>query len=947
MSNAYPREERARARSAITRLNDLAGLAKQSAERGIILPTDTERAIVQLTKTNERSTQVDALSAFSETLRKQHLDKLTPLAAKEFNAFCEVVSPDEPPASAWHVYLTDLLQDIEADPKMDRFILNVPPGHAKPLHVDTLILMGDGTWKRLGDVKKGDKVITHTGLQRKVLATHQQGELPLLKIITRGGRVIFSAGDHSFRTPGQWVQARDLQPGDPLEIKDRTIRHHDRSGQSEDMFRLAAYYAAGGGFTKARHNKTGRTWHNFQIWGGSDRMAKLQTLCAALGIRSKVNVTHDETGQTVLRMRSHDARAYQDILRLKEKSVDRRLPEWVFQGDDAKVTAYLNVLMECRATTPDATEARVSIRHRSAAYLRDVQKLFNRFDIATDLTFTDEYNHLHIRGRAIETLLRAGLRFPGFAARPFVEKRMLTPSYIEDAVESVTPAGTGECACLTVEMDETFLAEGVVVHNSTYASRLFVAWRLGRNPNLKVIGGGHTQRFVENEFSKKIRGIIRMPEFKAIFPLVGIDATSSAADAWNIAGYNGQYVAKGAGQAVVLDLRCYLGDVAGSGTGGCRAAGGSGGTGLAHIVLGLGAGQAVHGFRANFVVVDDPYSKIEIAESAIEREKIQTWFIGDLGSRLLPFGKMFLIMTRFHENDLSGALMAMNPDLPDHAKWHQVVAPALCNVEDPALDVLGRTLGQPLWDYYDLSYFQTKKSEWSYQRFALVYQQMPDAVNQDSVSGQFRYFKQLPHLTDEALKLEKAEGNVNDSGRPIPNRRRYFRKIILSVDTASKKTERADYTVIQTWGETHDRQYYLLRQTRVKVEFNDMIEAIEKQARLDEVDAILVEDKGQGTAYIQARGRTDFQQRLAPAPLVPIDPKGQSKEFRFDEITPMIAEGVVWLPKDAAWIDGLIKEVGQFPDGAHDDQVDALSQALRYFKTNRRRAGSKKAKSFG
>jgi hypothetical protein len=71
-----------------------------------------------------------------------------------------------------------------------------------------------------------------------------------------------------------------------------------------------------------------------------------------------------------------------------------------------------------------------------------------------------------------------------------------------------------------------------------------------------------------------------------------------------------------------------------------------------------GVGQAVHGFRANFICVDDPYAKIEEAESAVQREKVNTWFTGDLGSRMLPFGKMFLIMTRFHEEDLTGYLMA-------------------------------------------------------------------------------------------------------------------------------------------------------------------------------------------------------------------------------------------------------------------------------------------------
>jgi hypothetical protein len=169
----------------------------------------------------------------------------------------------------------------------------------------------------------------------------------------------------------------------------------------------------------------------------------------------------------------------------------------------------------------------------------------------------------------------------------------------------------------------------------------------------------------------------------------------------------------------------------------------------------------------------------------------------------------------------------MNPRLPAYARWHQVEAPALCI--DPETDVLGRKLGEVLWDYYDLSYFVTKKTEWSFQRFSLVYQQNPSAMSTDNVSGQFQYYDTPPHLEDAALKKAREEGHVDSAGRPKPDKRAYFRKIILSVDTASKPTERADYTVIQTWGETHDRRYYLLRQSRLKVDFNSMIEAIERR----------------------------------------------------------------------------------------------------------------------
>jgi predicted phage terminase large subunit-like protein len=906
----YSLEERQRARHAVSRLNSLAQEAKQASERGLLLPPVTEAGIVQLTKTSERSNQIDALTALGADLQRRHLDKLLPLARDEFNAFCEYVIPDEAPTSPWHVFLTETLQRIEFDPELDRFILNCPPGHAKPLHVDTLVLMGDRTFKRLGEIAAGDHVMGDSGYPRLVLKVHDQGDLPLLKITTEKGRVIYSAYDHPFKIKDSWRLAEHLRPGDPLTLVARLARPDpafDQSGQEPDIFRLAAYYQALGGYTITKHKSGVAPSRNFQFWFvDSYHCSVVKAILDRLQVRYKCHwIPSNE--RHLLRLRTRDAERLTEVLMLKHKAADRRVPAWVFRGSDANVKLYLTSFFALRGRAPSTpAQATYQIDALSVALIRDLQRLLARFDVDAHVIAAEPDGHslsrLQVVGRGIEAMLEAGLTFPGCGESRFAAKRMKFADLPHDAVRSVEIAGEGPCKCLSVKSDETFTADTVVVHNSTYASRLFVAWKLGRNPNLRIIGGGHSQRFVENQFSAKIRNLVRSPDYRRIFPDVVIDYSTKAKDEWAIAGKTGQYAARG-------------------------------------------VGQGVHGFRANFICVDDPYAKIEDAESAVQREKVNTWFIGDLGSRMLPFGKMFLIMTRFHEEDLTGHLMAMNPRLPAYARWHQVEAPALCT--DPETDVLGRKLGEVLWDFYDLSYFVAKKTEWSFQRFSLVYQQNPSAMSTDNVSGQFQYYDVPPHLEDAALKKAREDGHVDEAGRPKPDRRAYFRKIILSVDTASKPTERADYTVIQTWGETHDRHYYLMRQSRLKVDFNSMIEAIEKQARRDAVDAILVEDKGQGTAYIQARGKTEFQRRLAPAPIIPIDPKGQSKEFRFDEVTPMITEGAVFLPKKAAWVDAFIKEVGQFPDGAHDDQVDAMSQALRHFKTNRTRFGTRKITSHG
>jgi hypothetical protein len=773
----YSYDERGRMRNSIRRLHELAGDAKNAVERGLLLPETTRQGIITLTHTEDPSRQVDALTGLAEELNKRHRAQLLVLAPNEFNAFCEYVNPEEPPESKWHQWLTDELQAIEFDPALNRFILNCPPGHAKPLHVDTLVMMRDGSWKRLGDVKVGDYVVTDKARAGRVTAVHDQGELPLFKLTTAAGRVILTAGDHSFRAKisgdpdWDWIEAKDLRQGDRLQIVGKKLNTGGRprnNTHSPQIAELAAYYAAFGGFTRGRDGT-----RNFQFWF-HDRfhLLRARALLDELDLGYAVSPVRSKKQGDCLRLRVKSAAGYTDVLGLEHKASTRRAPSWLFQAPDEQVHAYLKAYFHLKAKPiTQARSAAIRISIKSEAFARDLQRLLARFDITSTV---DPYGEpddegmrswLLVQGVHIENLLAAGISFQGWGEAKFMAKRRFGETgELTDSVWEIEAAGAGPCRCLTVEGDHTFLADGVVVHNSTYASRQFVAWRLGRNPNLKVIGGGHTQRFVENQFSKKIRNLVRAPAFKQVFPGIVIDHATSAADQWAIAGYNGEYAAKG-------------------------------------------AGQAVHGFRAHFVCVDDPYRTIEVAESPTEREKIETWFTGDLGSRMLPFGKMFLIMTRFHENDLTGYLEAMNPTLPAHDRWRIVVAPALCI--DPETDVLGRKLGEVLWDYYDLSYFVTKKTEWKYQRFALVYQQIADAASEELDR---RPVQVLPPAAAPDRRGDQAGQGRRSGRRARPRQARPHPGGSAPTSAASRcpstapprstasSNERADWTVVQAVG---------------------------------------------------------------------------------------------------------------------------------------------------
>ena len=876
-TDLYPLNDRAKARLLHKRLMDLAERIANARRGGEALRQIDFDAACQLSGSTDPETQFKALTGIAEEARKVHIDRLVPMAKADFPAYCEVMTPDEPPVSPWLQYLTGKLQEIEYDPSVNNLILNCPPGHAKPVAEDETVTMGDGTQRLLKHVAEGDLVMSHLG-PRRVTAVHIQGSKPCVEVVTVAGRRVRCAPDHPFKTPGGFLRADALMPGQRLETAPASpeVPPSPQGALPDAVFVLAGCWAMTGsvGYTLPG-KKAPRVALLRMFVSQPAALRRVGAALSALGGGASMHPNRSRPGSAVVVGRRSTVQVLAALgVDITQRQGSRRVPAWVFRAPAAQRRLYLETIFEARGR---ADAGATVLAHLSEDYIRDVQALAAGLgvDAAVDR-----------KGRDWRVRLDAfGLEG---AAPPL------------DVVASVTTCGRARMRCLTVEEAGTFTAGGVVVKNSTYASRLFVSWRMGRDPDMKVLGASHTQDFVEKEFSKRIRDTAQTEEFRRVFPNFQIDPQSRANNQWNIAGHRGQYVARG-------------------------------------------VGQSIHGFRFNMAVIDDPYPSIAKAKSASYREEVKTFVLGDVGTRMLPGAKIFLIMTRFHEEDITQTLVNMNESFAPEFRFIWIAVPAVCY--NPETDVMGRQLGDLLWDFYDHNHFVTQRTKLGYAQYSLIHQQMTDAVNPDSLASKFQTYKVLPHLTKEAL----ADAPVDPAtGERQPQRSNYFRRVILSVDTASKDTQRADYSVAQVWGESVDRRYYLMDQSRQRVDFNDLIVLIERLARRWDVDAILVEDKGNGLSYIQNRAPKNGR-RLAPAPVIPITiPSTQGKAIRLDTCAPMIEGGEVFVPENAPWLDSFMQEVGQFPNGAHDDQVDATSQALNYFRSKRQRKyGAKKVTSFG
>ena len=105
------------------------------------------------------------------------------------------------------------------------------------------------------------------------------------------------------------------------------------------------------------------------------------------------------------------------------------------------------------------------------------------------------------------------------------------------------------------------------------------------------------------------------------------------------------------------------------------------------------------------------------------------------------------------------------------------------------------------------------------------------------------------------------------------------------------------------------------------LDFIGTLEAIrDMHARHKDIWYTLIEDKANGSAIINVLSK-EFEG------IVPIKPEG-GKVARANAVSFAIEAGRVWLPKLGAFVESFVEECSTFPNGIHDDAVDAMTQAL-------------------
>lgn len=160
----------------------------------------------------------------------------------------------------------------------------------------------------------------------------------------------------------------------------------------------------------------------------------------------------------------------------------------------------------------------------------------------------------------------------------------------------------------------------------------------------------------------------------------------------------------------------------------------------------------------------------------------------------------------------------------------------------------------------------------------------------------------------------------------LPVRPEQMDQVVVSWDCAFRDTATSDFVVGQAWG-IYGVYRYLLDQHRERMDFTSTVKAVMAFNALWQPTVTLIEAKANGDAVINS------VRDVVPA-LIPIDPRG-SKLARARAVSPQIQAGQVFLPRGKTFSGDLIEECAAFPLGKHDDQVDALSQALEWSRNQR------------
>ena len=428
-------------------------------------------------------------------------------------------------------------------------------------------------------------------------------------------------------------------------------------------------------------------------------------------------------------------------------------------------------------------------------------------------------------------------------------------------------------------------------HGKTELTKLFQAWFLGRNPDMRVITTSYSADLA-NDNSRAVRDLILSRPYAGVFGNLSSGIIKHE-------GHEGAQrgdpveISEDARSIAAWSLKApHLGGM-----------------------LSAGVGGGITGRGAHLLNIDDPFKNRDEAGSEAHRKRVLSWYRSVAYTRLEYGGAVVLINTRWDQEDLSGELLKhmVSDELGD--TWEVVFLPAFALEErlypkDQAEfmenllrgiyiplggDQIGRRVGEALWPQkYDAERLEIIHANTEDFEFSAQYQQMP----------------------------RLAEGNFfDDRDFPVVERAPEGLKWYRYVDLAKGENATNDFNCTYAVAMAANGDLYI--RDPLKVQNIDEF--------LPQCKALMVDDGERGVMWgiedvaFQFLVVRDFlaDPFLANIEIAGIPVKG-SKEDRARAWRLRAKQGKVKLVR-GLWNLDFVRVAASFPNGRHDDDVDSIS----------------------
>ncbi len=836
-----------------------------------------------------------------------------------------------------------------------RLLINVPPRCGKPVACDALVLTRRGLL-RLDEIIVGDEVWTHKSRWRLVLAVHVQGELDVIKLMTRRGRVVEAAPDHPFLTPDGWVDLGKLQIDDVVGV----VPCREDCGQatiSAAEARLLGYLI-GDGSCRGTPNVT----------CASDLIAADVMRCAGVlgfvGVQQRYALRTRRVSVTggrgdFVRMALHgvhgEGKTKQGYLGpvkawlssrglLGQNSYTKLVPDVVMQGNNEIVRQFLGAYWSCDGYISSRGAKRDGVERDDLAIgcdsvhrklLEQIQILLCRIGINSTLRAKianrktkrqgDSYRSYSLMlskqddcwrfAQQIDLYHEKVIRLRTARARRFDFDQPLWG----DVIVSLEPNGRKQCRCLSVDEDQSFTANGFAVHNTILCSIMHPAWTWARRtksylsgPQVKFLCASYSHT-LSLDASNKSRRLLLSPWYQKLWPgQISFQQDQNAK-------HNFENTAGGARVATSV------------------------GGGL----IGLGAD----------LLLGDDLNNTEDVESEAERETVKTFWQEFHSTRLNDPNRsaVIVIQQRLHQNDVSGLWLESNEDVVhlcipmkyDTSRSYVTVALPQYTDGEPYDDPRTEE-GELMWpERFNEEAVQRLESLLGPFMAAGRLQQLPTPKGGGIIQDIW-----WQNWTAEAQSYGLEWNAAKDGLKEFPQ----MELVVGSIDTAYGEKEENDYSAMSVWGIWIDRgknrRAMLMHAwnkrlplhgksvTIMKGEPEDvfkarkakslgLVETIAEECKRYKIQRLLIENKTRGVDVANELRRLYARDNWG----IELTNPQKDKVTRTHSVVPMFTDNVVWAP-NTQWAQNVIDNCSQFPKGTHDDLHDTVTQFLNWAREN-------------